>query len=273
MKKAIPFLLLVVFFIAAAWYSLMRQADPVHEIPPPTLAIEPAVQELETELAPVVTADEGFTPELIPLPALQESDAEISGAISEQVGEEALARYVVKDQLISRLVAVIDSLDARQVPPQVNPFSGPEGKFVVTQDGDSITMSEENASRYDAHVALLSQFDSVALNTIYNRYEPLFQQAWQDNGGAGPFKARLLEVIDHLLATPEIPGEIEVVKPEAVYLYADPGLEALSAGQKILLRMGPGNTATVKAKLGEIQDLLLADTASIRFNYQPKESQ
>ena len=262
MKKAIPILLLVIFFAAAAWYSFTREPDPVHETPPPSVSLEPAVQETPSEPIPVVTTDRDIVPEPIPLPPLQESDAEITNALSELAGEDAPAQYLVKDQVISRLVAVVDALDARQVPPQANPFSAPEGKFMVTGGGDSITMSEENTARYDAHVALLARLDSTSLNAIYDRYEPLLQQAWQDNGGEGPFKARLLETIDHLLATPEVVGEIELVKPEAVYLYADPELEALSAGQKILLRMGPDNAAVVKAKLGEIRDLLLADSAS-----------
>ena len=259
MKKVIPFLLLVVFFIAAAWYSLMREPDPIHEMPPPTLVVKPAVQESLPELSPVVTADEGFVIEPEPLPPLHESDAEVIAALSELTGEDTLAQYVVKDQLISRLVAVIDSLDARQVPPQINPFGGPEGKFAVTEVVDDTLISVENYTRYSAHVTLLARLDSGTLTTIYDRYEPLFQQAWQDNGGEGPFKDRLLQIIDHLLATPEVDAEIEVVKPEAVYLYADPELEGLSAGQKILLRIGPDNAALVKSKLSEIRELVSID--------------
>jgi hypothetical protein len=41
-----------------------------------------------------------------------------------------------------------------------------------------------------------------------------------------------------------------------MYQYADPKLEALSAGQKTLLRMGSDNVATVKAKLHELRTLL-----------------
>jgi hypothetical protein len=263
MKKVIPFLLLVIFFIAAAWYSLMREPDPVHELPPPSLTLEPAVKKPLPEQAPVVTADDDLVLEPLPLPPLHESDAEVAGKLAEIAGSDAPAQYLVKDQVISRLVAVVDALDARQVPPQINPVAAPEGRFLVVRDGDTITLSEDNASRYDAHVALLQRLDSAALNGMYDRYEPLFQQAWHDNGGEGPFKARLLDIIDHLLAAPEVNGDIYLVKPEAVYLYADPGLETLSAGQKILLRMGPDNAAVVKAKLVELRELFLRDAAYI----------
>ena len=38
-----------------------------------------------------------------------------------------------------------------------------------------------------------------------------------------------------------------------MYQYADPMLENLSAGQKMLVRMGPQNEAAVKAKLKELR--------------------
>ena len=50
-------------------------------------------------------------------------------------------------------------------------------------------------------------------------------------------------MIDHLLATPEIEGPIRLVQPKVLYEFADPELEARSAGQKLLLRMGAANAA------------------------------
>jgi hypothetical protein len=43
-----------------------------------------------------------------------------------------------------------------------------------------------------------------------------------------------------------------------MYLYADPGLEARSAGQKLLIRMGPDNSAVIKAKLTELRAAVTA---------------
>jgi hypothetical protein len=174
--------------------------------------------------------------------------------------------------VISRLVATIDALESRQVPPLVNPIKSPAGKFVVVAEGDRYLVGEDNATRYDAYIELLQQMNSTMLASVYKHYYPLFQQAWEDNGGEGLFNDRLLVIIDHLLQTPDVDGVVYLLKPEAVYLYEDPELEALTAGQKTLLRMGPDNAAVVKAKLGEIRDLLLTDTASIRFRYRPSEA-
>ena len=60
-------------------------------------------------------------------------------------------------------------------------------------------------------------------------------------------------MIDHLLETPDVPGPIYLSKPEAVYLFEDPELEAMTAGQKILVRMGSVNASVVKEKLLELK--------------------
>ena len=67
------------------------------------------------------------------------------------------------------------------------------------------------------------------------------------------FNDRAVAVIDELLTTPEPEQPIPLVRPHVLYEYADPELEALSAGQKLLLRMGPDHAARVKAVLAEIR--------------------
>ena len=54
-----------------------------------------------------------------------------------------------------------------------------------------------------------------------------------------------------------VPGPIALVQPGAFYQYADPALEGLSAGQKLLLRMGTENAAVIKKKLTELRKELL----------------
>jgi len=103
-------------------------------------------------------------------------------------------------------------------------------------------------------VRLAEAIDSAKLAALYFHYYPLFQQAYRDLGyPKGHFNDRLVQVIDHLLETPELEGPVALVRPKVFYLYADPGLESRSAGQKILMRTGAENTRRVKAKLKEIR--------------------
>ena len=63
----------------------------------------------------------------------------------------------------------------------------------------------------------------------------------------------MIEVIDHLLETPEIPGPVALTRPGVLYEYADPGIESRSAGQKALIRMGGENANAIKTKLRELR--------------------
>ncbi len=60
-------------------------------------------------------------------------------------------------------------------------------------------------------------------------------------------------MIDHLLATPVVPTPIRLKQPKVLYTFADPELEKLSEGQKIMLRMGEANAEHVRAKLTDIR--------------------
>lgn len=252
MKKTVPILFLVILFAAAVWYSFVKEPDPVHELTPPLLQSMPAdLQQVETQPEETVAQAE---PETIPdsLPLLNESDPEISRALAELTGADLLTEYLVKREAISRMVATVDALTSRQVPAQINPIKPAGGKFVTENEAERIFMSAENFARYDGYIALLQNVDSGALAALYQRYYPLFQQAWEENGGQGSFNERLLEVIDHLTQTPDVSGPVYLSKPEAVYLFENPELEAMTAGQKILVRMGSVNAAVVKEKLLEL---------------------
>ncbi len=48
-------------------------------------------------------------------------------------------------------------------------------------------------------------------------------------------------------------GPVELVRFGPFFEFADPELEELSAGRKLLVRMGPDNAAVIKGKLRELR--------------------
>jgi DUF3014 family protein len=111
-------------------------------------------------------------------------------------------------------------------------------------------------------VAAIGKLDMKAVAGVYFHYYPLFQQAYQNLGYPnGYFNDRLVQVIDVLLATPQ-PGTIELTRPNVMYTYADPALEARPAGQKLLMRMGPENATAIKGKLMELRAIVTATPPS-----------
>ena len=119
-------------------------------------------------------------------------------------------------------------------------------------------LSARNYARYDGLVSLAETVNLKQLVILYTRYYPLFQQAYEELGYPDRyFNDRLVEVIGHLLAAPEPAGPIQLVQPKVFYEFADPELEKLSAGQKILVRLGPDNERRIKAVLRKLLGLLV----------------
>jgi len=114
-----------------------------------------------------------------------------------------------------------------------------------------------NYDRYSAFVRLAESVDLQRLVNIYVRYYHRFQEAYENLGYPDRyFNDRLVGVIDNMLASPEVTGRIALVQPKVFYRFSNPKLQALSAGQKILIRMGPDNADRVKVRLRELRRLL-----------------
>ena len=194
-----------------------------------------------------------------PLPTLADSDQAFRDAVDEAAGPTAIERFLVPDSVIRKAVVSIDNLDSDPVSRRFRPVVEVEGSVPVVRSGDSIHLDPANFKRYEP---LVSGFFSLAPDTLvdtYSRYYPLFQESYQDLGYPdGYFNDRVVQVIDHLLATPDIDGPITLKQPKVFFEFADPRLERLSWGQKALIRMGPDNADAVKKQLRAIRDELLS---------------
>ena len=247
-----------------------EQAPP--ELPEPVAEPEP-LPEPEPVSPPPMEAMEEPAPAVEPLPPLEQSDPLAEESLQAVLSEDSVQRYFDVENLIPRAVAMVDALAARQVPGPVMVVRPPPGEFEATADeqpeqvirnqqGDPIpqyVLDPVNYERYDDYVRMLEAVEPQQAAALFERNYPLFQEAFRQMGYSdAEFEQRLLTVIDELLATPEVERPVRLIKPEAYYLFADPQLEALSAGQKILVRMGPENAARVKAKLREIRAALEA---------------
>ena len=243
---AIP--IAVVIAVGAALYFGYKQEQPELR-PQADVAEEPA--SVEPSIQHPIAQSEAEPEE--PLPSLEESDDEVQTLLSELFGRP-LEQFLVPNNIIRHTVATIDNLPRKKAAVQRRPIKPMPGEFIVNRTDSEITLSEDNFERYDSLVALLQKADAEQVAALYRRYYPLLQQSYADLGyPEGYFNDRLVEVIDHLLATPDVQGPINLTQPGMFYEYADPSLEARSAGQKLLIRMGPANAAVVKEKLGELR--------------------
>jgi hypothetical protein len=192
------------------------------------------------------------------LPPLGGSDEVVADALVALAGNGHVRDLLVSKQLVARIVATIDALPRRALGTLMLPARPPEGGFATAEADGRITMAAQNSDRYAPYIAVMKNVDPAALVAWYAHAYPLFQQAYQELGyPRGYFNDRLIEVIDDLLAAPELAEPASLQRVKSHYAFADPSLEALSAGQKLLLRTGPANEALIKAKLRAIRSMLI----------------
>ncbi len=188
------------------------------------------------------------------LPSLAMSDSSMRVALVSIVGERAFANWFIPESIVRRIVVTVDNLPRAKMSAQQRPVRSVPGSFITTANGEDHVIGADNAARYAPYVDLVRKLDVQRVANVYVRNYPLFQQAYVEQGyPRGYFNDRLVDVVDDLLAAPEVAGPIHLVQPEVMYRFADPSLESLSTGQKILVRMGPDNAAVIKAKLRELR--------------------
>jgi hypothetical protein len=196
-------------------------------------------------------------PAAAPLPALAESDSSLQEALAGLFGGASFDLLFHPQDVVRHFVAAIDNLPRKTVAQRIMPIKPVTGAFRTSGPEGSTVVGPDNAARYTPYVRALEAVDSAKLVALYVRFYPLFQQAYAELGYPSRyFNDRVFDVIDHLLATPDVRGPIALVQPKVMYEYADPALQELSAGQKMLIRMGTENEAKVKAKLRELKKAL-----------------
>lgn len=251
----------VVAVLAALYFYWPGREEASRPAPaePPRAAVQPAPQpQAEQRIQHPIEAakpEAAAAPEpAAPLPALDVSDQPVTDALASVLDRAAIDEYLVATGLVRRIVVTVDNLTRKKAPQRMWPVKPTADRFLTSGEGDAVNVSADNARRYEPFLKVMESVDTGKLAALYVRFYPLFQQAYRELGyPQGYFNDRLVEVIDHLLLTPEIDGPLRLAKPWIMYEFADPALEARSAGQKTLIRMGAANQLRVKAKLREFR--------------------
>jgi hypothetical protein len=268
-KPSVPWAALVAIALivgaiaGGAYYLWQRQTAPpsapsvtapaAAPQPAPPASVEPPRIEHPVEQA-------GAPPAPTPLPALDDSDGLLHEALVGIFGAATVDALLRPQDFVRNVVATIDNLPRKSIALRLSPLKPVPGAFRVSGPEGAL-VAGDNAARYAPYVRAMEAIDSAKLVAIYVRLYPLFQQAYTDLGYPSRyFNDRVFEAIDDLLAAPEARGPLALTQPKVLYEYADPALQGLSAGQKIMVRMGPENEAKVKAKLREIKRALTRGT-------------
>lgn len=283
MKKPVAGLvlaLIVVLLLGGAYYGYKRWYAPA---PQPVASLPPATTPAPTESAsapvvpppepairyPVESTGEPSSATGGGAPSTDDPQVRVAAAVTELVGRKNVLTFLQIDGFVRRVVASVDNLARSHAPLALWPVNPTPGRFTtLAQDaaapGETM-ISPDNSLRYSPMVIFLESIDTTKAVALYTRLYPLFQSAYEELGFPGRyFNDRLVAVIDVLLSTPtpagplrvtlvEVKGSVPSVRPWVRYEFSDPALESLTAGQKMLLRMGDVNQCRLTAKLREIR--------------------
>ena len=240
--------------LAATGYYFFEPA--VAPVDAPAAAVESSTPAASGETAAATEPQPDHYPvpvvaeDATPLPELAQSDAPFTAALAALLDADKIAATLVPEQRIRRFVATIDNLPRERLAINDRVFKRIPGEFAVKSRDGTYASSPSNEARYVPLVTLMRAVGAEAAAKLYLRFYPLFDKAYRELGTPDRhFNDRLVQVIDHLLATPEVQSPIELVQPKVFYQFADPALEARSTGQKMMIRMGSVNAAQTKAWL------------------------
>jgi hypothetical protein len=274
--------LVVLATVAAGGYYLWQRQQPVPAPEAAPVAAAPATPAAPpapaaAEAAPAVQHPiEATAPEADakgkaePLPALADAGPRVRQALERLLGRQNVLTFLQPDRFVSHAVATVDNLAREQAPVAVWPVHPTPQRFAtLRQGGNGEIIHPDNSRRYQALVGLIESVDTTQAVGLYRSHYPLFQKAYEELGFPGRyFNDRLVQVMDHLIATPvpaqppavqlvEVKGSVPSQRPWVRYEFADPQLQAQSAGRKILLRVGPDNQRRLQVKLVEIRQQLV----------------
>lgn len=226
-------------------------------ITPSTPAAAASV-EVEPIVVDVVEVEALVAEATVDLPRLNDSDSFVAEKISELSSGASLLGYLVDEQLVRRAVVLVENISRGQYPQTALPYKPiVEDMQLTSDDGRLFTMEATSYTRFDAAVAAFVALDTEQTLGLYRLMSPLLQQAYAEIGFRdAEFEQALIKAIDAVLSAPEIEGPFQLVKPSVMYLYADTRLEELANMNKQLIRLGPENSARLKAKLREFKQAL-----------------
>lgn len=268
-RALIPVVIIAAIVAAAAlWWTQFR--------PEPEAPAAPAAASAPGSPNPgAATAEPAIQyPVEAPAAAPPLAVADIGAALTGLLGRKAVVSFIQLDDFPRRFVATVDNLGRSHAPPMLWPIHPTADRFTVEEQGGGQVISADNSLRYTPLVLLAESVNTAQAVDLYISMYPLLQRAYEQLGYPKRyFNDRLIEVINQLLATPsateqatkvqltEVKGSVPSVRPWVRYEFADPALESLTAGQKIMLRVGPVNQRRLKTKLTAIRQELIKRVA------------
>lgn len=259
----LPIILLMLIGIAISlyyWSKEQPEITPQGQVSLDLPVPEPRQEQLEQKekpgnaksntLTPAPAAEANQEPaQNIVLPPLSDSDAIFTTSVLSVSPE--LASWFSADDLIKKYITIVNDLAQGLHPYKHFSFLSVGQPFAVNKDSNGLYISKASYQRFDALAAAIDKINVTAAITLYQQFQPLFQEVYnsfsyaQEHTLGDIFKKAAAQVLE----APVIDTHIRIIQPAVYYKYADAKLEELNPVHKQMLRMGPDNTRIIQNKV------------------------
>ena len=241
--------ILVILAGAAAIYYFAFVKKPA--VPPASL--EPAAAAAVPAGGEKAPAEAEGAPLAFPPVGLADSDPAVREFAAALSANSEFAKWLLTKDLVRKFVVAVDNVANGLSPKPHVDFFSPAGGFRVVRTRTGTFIDEAAYARYAPVAGVAASVDAAAAVRLYRAAKPLIDEAYRDLGYPGvDFGETLVRAMAELLATPVVEGPIAVEQKILSYAMTDTSLEALSAAQKQLLRMGPKGVRAVQGKVREL---------------------
>jgi hypothetical protein len=219
--------------------------------------VTPFVEEPAIEPEPIMVIEEP-PPEPDPLPGLNDSDRFVQAELGELDNANAVLRQLASAQTIRKFVVLVDGMSRGDIPDRDLPVTALQTEMTVNEQGENLFLLDPvSYNRFNLLVNTFAAIDSATIAEKLDEWDPLFESAYAELGYPDrTFDMALNQAIRNVLQARVPAGDILLTRPSVHYHFADPALESLTDLEKLLIRMGPENAATVQRKVRDISNRL-----------------
>jgi hypothetical protein len=262
MWKIAVALALLILAVLAGWFFIGTEAPfedvggplgpPQEQVAPPTpLPPEPAAGP-DADVAAVEATPLPADPEWV-LPVLDQSDTFVREELTAMGLPE---QWTSQDELVRRLATVIENAARGEYPRRQFALLALRPPFQVVERDGRMYADPANYARYEPLVAALERTDPRRVARLIGFLMPLIDTSISELGESGGGRPFLAAGIQKVLDVPVVAGDVEVLRPNVFYTYADPSLEQLGALQKLLLRAGPANVQRIQTYARQVAGVM-----------------
>jgi len=188
--------------------------------------------------------------ELLELPSLANSD-EMLRALGGQLSRDSLLARLLATRELARTMtlAVVQIGDGRTPAASL----GTMRPSIRLETGASGKVEPANFERWESAVRALQSIPPRDAAKVYVNVKPLFDEAYRELGyPQGDFDVAIVKAIRMLNATPEVTGDLVLLRRAGYFEHDSPALRSLPPVQKQLILLGPNHRRRVLSWLQQL---------------------